>query len=170
MLPCRAHLDKLLEYVEISIKEGARLAYGGKRVDRPGKGLRTIRSLLCSGSCDTGFFMEPTILADVEDHMMAAEEESFGPIMVISPFETGYVHVMKKLLLSHCSFSDIDGVIRRANATEYGLASGVFTRDINKVSCDHVTDCSLLFFYRRSTLVTTLTLVQYLLIRITKLT
>ena len=35
---CRAHLDKLLEYVEIGVKEGARLVYGGKRVDRPGKG------------------------------------------------------------------------------------------------------------------------------------
>ena len=35
--------------------------------------------------------MEPTILADVEDHMMAAQEESFGPVMIISPFETGYV-------------------------------------------------------------------------------
>jgi len=33
----RAHLDKLLEYVEIGVKEGARLVYGGKRVDRPGK-------------------------------------------------------------------------------------------------------------------------------------
>lgn len=34
----RAHLDKLLEYVDISVKEGARLVYGGKRVDRPGEG------------------------------------------------------------------------------------------------------------------------------------
>lgn len=44
--------------------------------------------------------MEPTILADVEDHMMAAQEESFGPVMVVSPFETGYSfsYVMKQLL------------------------------------------------------------------------
>ena len=41
--------------------------------------------------------MEPTILADVEDHMMVAEEESFGPVMVISSFETGYIDVLKKL-------------------------------------------------------------------------
>jgi len=33
--------------------------------------------------------MEPTVLADVEDHTMAAQEESFGPVMIISPFETG---------------------------------------------------------------------------------
>ena len=45
--------------------------------------------------------MEPTIIADVEDHMMAGQEESFGPIMVVSPFETGYCHVMKKLPISY---------------------------------------------------------------------
>ncbi|NXR74745.1 AL1L2 dehydrogenase, partial [Pycnonotus jocosus] len=48
--------------------------------------------------------------------MYIAREESFGPVMVISKFENG----------------DVDGVLRRANATEYGLASGVFTKDINK--------------------------------------
>lgn len=49
--------------------------------------------------------MEPTILADVEDHMMVAQEESFGPVMVISPFETGYYRAMKKLQLLFISFS-----------------------------------------------------------------
>uniref|UniRef100_A0A6Q2Z1Z1 10-formyltetrahydrofolate dehydrogenase n=1 Tax=Esox lucius TaxID=8010 RepID=A0A6Q2Z1Z1_ESOLU len=63
-----------------------------------------------------GFFMEPTLFTDVEDHMFIAKEESFGPIMVVSKFKDG----------------DIDGVLQRANDTEFGLASGVFTRDINK--------------------------------------
>eukprot|EP00073_Rattus_norvegicus_P011093 NP_001178707.1 probable 10-formyltetrahydrofolate dehydrogenase ALDH1L2 [Rattus norvegicus] len=94
----KAHLEKLLQYCETGVKEGATLVYGGRQVQRP------------------GFFMEPTVFTGVEDHMYLAKEESFGPIMVISKFQNG----------------DIDGVLQRANNTEYGLASGVFTRDISK--------------------------------------
>ncbi|XP_051544517.1 mitochondrial 10-formyltetrahydrofolate dehydrogenase isoform X2 [Myxocyprinus asiaticus] len=94
----KAHLDKLVEYCEIGVKEGATLVYGGRQVDRP------------------GFFMEPTVFTEVEDHMFIAKEESFGPVMVVSKFKDG----------------DVDGVLSRANDTEFGLASGVFTRDINK--------------------------------------
>jgi len=67
----------------------------------------------CKGA---GLYMQPTIFCDVEDDMYLAKEESFGPIMVVSKFDAG----------------DIDGVITRANRTEFGLASGVFTQDINK--------------------------------------
>uniref|UniRef100_A0A1B6CXE0 Aldehyde dehydrogenase domain-containing protein n=4 Tax=Clastoptera arizonana TaxID=38151 RepID=A0A1B6CXE0_9HEMI len=94
----KAHLDKLVEYCKIGEKEGATLLLGGKRCDRP------------------GYFFQPTIFTNVEDHMFIAQEESFGPIMIISKFNA----------------NDIDDVIKRANNTEYGLASGVFTRDINK--------------------------------------
>lgn len=94
----KAHLEKLLQYCEAGVSEGATLVYGGRQVPRP------------------GFFMEPTVFTDVEDHMFLAKEESFGPIMVISKFQNG----------------DIDGMLQRANNTEYGLASGVFTRDISK--------------------------------------
>ena len=60
--------------------------------------------------------MEPTIFCDVEDNMFIAKEESFGPIMVVTKFNAG----------------DVEGDVKRANNTEYGLASGVFTKDINK--------------------------------------
>lgn len=63
-----------------------------------------------------GFFLEPTVFTDVKDGTFIAVEESFGPIMVISKFKAG----------------DVDEVIRRANDTEFGLASGVFTNDISK--------------------------------------
>lgn len=66
-----AHFNKLLEYVDIGVKEGAKLVYGGKRVDRP------------------GLFLEPTVFTDVDDDMFIAIEESFGPIMVISKFPNG---------------------------------------------------------------------------------
>lgn len=94
----KAHLDKLLEYCDIGVQEGATLVYGGKRADMP------------------GLFLVPTVFTDVEDHMMIAQEESFGPIMIISKFRE----------------SEIDDMLKRANNTEFGLASGVFSNDINK--------------------------------------
>merc|ERR1712079_446011 len=93
-----AHMNKLIEFCDTGVKEGAKLVLGGKRLDRP------------------GLFMEPTIFCDVEDDMFLAKEESFGPIMCISKFDAG----------------DVEGVVKRANNTEYGLASGVFTKDVNK--------------------------------------
>uniref|UniRef100_A0A182Q3G5 formyltetrahydrofolate dehydrogenase n=1 Tax=Anopheles farauti TaxID=69004 RepID=A0A182Q3G5_9DIPT len=95
----RAHFEKLQEYCAIGLKEGATLVCGGKRVSNL-----------------SGFFFEPTVFTDVEDHMYIAQEESFGPIMVISKFHA----------------SDFDALVARANNTEYGLASGVFTKDIQK--------------------------------------
>lgn len=63
-----------------------------------------------------GFFLYPSIFVDVHDDMFIAKEESFGPIMIISKFKNG----------------DYEKVLERANRTEYGLASGVFTNDISK--------------------------------------
>ncbi|CAK9295541.1 unnamed protein product [Gordionus sp. m RMFG-2023] len=92
------HLEKLLDYIQRGILEGAKLVYGGKRVNLP------------------GYFLQPTIFVDVDDHMFIAKEESFGPIMIISKFKT----------------NDIDNVLNRANKTEYGLASGVITNNISR--------------------------------------
>ena len=61
-----------------------------------------------------GYFIQPTIFADVHDQMAVATDEIFGPV------------------LSVLKFKDIDEVIARANATEYGLAAAVWTRDIAK--------------------------------------
>uniref|UniRef100_A0A672NDF2 10-formyltetrahydrofolate dehydrogenase n=1 Tax=Sinocyclocheilus grahami TaxID=75366 RepID=A0A672NDF2_SINGR len=73
-------------------------------------------TMLFTSCISIGFFFEPTLFIDVQDHMYIAVEESFGPVMIISKFSNG----------------DVDQVLQRANATEYGLASGVFTRDISK--------------------------------------
>lgn len=63
-----------------------------------------------------GLYFEPTVFTDVEDHMYIAKEESFGPVMIISKFIDG----------------NIDAMLRSANNTEFGLASGVFTKDLDK--------------------------------------
>jgi len=63
---------------------------------------------------DGGYFVEPTLFAGVEDEMSIAREEIFGPVLVAMPYD------------------DLEEVAERANATEYGLAAGVWTRDISK--------------------------------------
>lgn len=92
----RAHMEKLVEYVQQGVKEGAKLVYGGKQVARP------------------GLFFEPTIFTEVNDDMFIAKEESFGPIMII------------------LKFKELEEVLTRANASEFGLASGVFTKDLSR--------------------------------------
>lgn len=68
----KAHMDKLIEYCDGGVKEGAKLLVGGKRVPNT-----------------KGYFFEPTVFVDVEDHMNIAKEESFGPIMIVSRFSGG---------------------------------------------------------------------------------
>ena len=60
-----------------------------------------------------GWFVEPTVFSDVTDDMTIAKEEIFGPVMSIMKFK------------------DIDEVIRRANASQYGLGAGVVTKSID---------------------------------------
>ena len=86
-----------------------------------------------------GLFMEPTIFCDVEDDMFLAKEESFGPIMCISKViiiinTTIFIFIINIPIMCNSKFDagDVEGVVKRANNTEYGLASGVFTKDVNK--------------------------------------
>lgn len=91
-----AQMKKILHYIELGKKEGAKLLSGGKRWG------------------NKGYFVEPTVFADVTDDMSIAKEEIFGPVMSILKFKT------------------IDEVIERANNSIYGLGAGLVTRDIEK--------------------------------------
>jgi aldehyde dehydrogenase (NAD+) len=88
--------DRVLRYIDAGKKEGAKMLTGGKRLG------------------EKGYFIEPTVFADVKDDMTIAKDEIFGPVM----------NVLK--------FKDLDEVIKRGNQTFYGLAAGVWTRDISK--------------------------------------
>ncbi|MDY6949478.1 MAG: aldehyde dehydrogenase family protein [Pseudomonadota bacterium] len=88
--------ERVLEYIEVGRQEGAELIAGGQKVG------------------DRGFFVEPTIFADVNANMRIVKEEIFGPVLTATPFD------------------DMDDMIRQSNATRYGLGAGVYTRDVNK--------------------------------------
>src|SRR4029077_3304259 len=89
-----------LKYVDIGKAEGARLKCGGNRLDK--------------GEYQHGYFMEPTVFADVDPKMRIAQEEIFGPVVSIIPCE------------------DLEDAIEIANNIEYGLSSAIYTRDVNK--------------------------------------
>jgi aldehyde dehydrogenase (NAD+) len=91
-------LNKILGLIKEGTKQGAKLVHGGNRHG------------------DTGYFVQPTVFADVEDHHIIAREEIFGPV--------------QQLL----RFKDLDELIERANNTNYGLASAIFSNDINKIN------------------------------------
>jgi aldehyde dehydrogenase (NAD+) len=92
----KTQFDRVMGYIEAGKQEGARCVTGGGRF----------------GS--KGYFIKPTIFADVKDTMKIAQEEIFGPVM----------QVLK--------FKDVDEVIARANTTDYGLAAAIWSRDIKK--------------------------------------
>jgi (Z)-2-((N-methylformamido)methylene)-5-hydroxybutyrolactone dehydrogenase len=92
--------NKVLDYIRIAKKEGAVCALGGAPAKRP--------------ECGAGWFVEPTIFTGVKPEMRIAQEEVFGPVLSIIPFDTE------------------DDAVRIANGTAYGLAAGVWTKSIRR--------------------------------------
>jgi aldehyde dehydrogenase (NAD+) len=85
--------DRVVNYINKGKDEGAEMLTGGAHTDK-------------------GYFVEPTVFADVDDKMSIAKEEIFGPVVAAMPFE------------------DLDEVIERANNTDYGLAAGLWTENV----------------------------------------
>lgn len=92
--------NKILSFIEAAKGDGARLVAGGGRAEGPG--------------LEKGFFIQPTIFADVRNDMKVAAEEIFGPVLSIIPF------------------ADEEEAVAIANDTPYGLASGVWSENISR--------------------------------------
>ena len=88
--------DKIMGLIEKGKSQGAECVAGGRRVG------------------NKGFFVEPTVFANVSDEMDIAREEIFGPVLSVIPFDS------------------VEEVVERGNDTYYGLAAAVWTKDVSK--------------------------------------
>jgi (Z)-2-((N-methylformamido)methylene)-5-hydroxybutyrolactone dehydrogenase len=95
---CASHFEKVMGYLDLAREEGARVLLGGGASQRPG--------------LENGYFIEPTILGDVNNSMRIAREEIFGPVMSV------------------IRFKDEEEAIRIANDSAYGLGAGVWTENM----------------------------------------
>ena len=97
----QAHMDKVLGYIELAKKEGGECLTGGSRT-------------ILEGRCKDGFFIAPTVIEGLNIHHRTNQEEIFGPVATIQPFDTDE----EALLL--------------ANGNEYGLAATVWSSDVKR--------------------------------------
>jgi aldehyde dehydrogenase (NAD+) len=96
----RPQLEKILKYIDIARGEGARAVLGGQRATRP--------------ECGEGWFVEPTIFEGVHNRMRIAQEEVFGPVLAVIPFD------------------DDEEAVAIGNDVVYGLAAGVWTQSMRR--------------------------------------
>lgn len=94
-------MNRVLDYIKLAEEEGAVLICGGSRI--------------LTDECKNGFFVEPTVFNDVKNSMRVAQEEIFGPVMLIIGFDTE------------------EDIIEMANDTTYGLATSIWTKDSSKL-------------------------------------
>jgi len=93
------HMEKVLSYIDLAQEEGAKLMTGGHRITE--------------GALAAGNYVAPTIFADADNSMRACQDEIFGPVEMVMPFDT------------------VDEAIAIANESRYGLAGMVWTQNLN---------------------------------------
>jgi aminomuconate-semialdehyde/2-hydroxymuconate-6-semialdehyde dehydrogenase len=91
-----AHLQKVMGYIDLATKEGGTIVAGGRRVDR------------------AGYFVEPTIITGLGCDCRVLQEEIFGPVVTVTPFDSEHE------------------AVAFANSTRYGLSATVWTRDLSR--------------------------------------
>ena len=96
-----AHYDKVMSYLDLAREEGGRILAGGRRIDVPGR-------------CASGWFVAPTIVEGLGPDCRTNQEEIFGPVVTLQPFD------------------DEDEALALANATSYGLSASVWTEQLSR--------------------------------------
>ncbi|HLW31941.1 MAG TPA: aldehyde dehydrogenase [Aequorivita sp.] len=96
----KQHLEKVESYIKLAEDEGGKILYGGKRV--------TVKGL------ENGYYLEPTIIEVFDDQCRANQEEIFGPVVTIMPFETE------------------EEVLKMANSVKYGLSATLWTTNLDR--------------------------------------
>ncbi len=96
-----AHMNKVLSYIELAKEEGGTVLTGGERLQMPGR-------------LENGYFIAPTVIEGLPLHCRTNQEEIFGPVCTIAPFDSD------------------DEAVELANGTEYGLATSVWSNDVKR--------------------------------------
>ena len=99
----KVHFEKIMNCIAIAKEEGGTILCGGNTVKLQGR-------------CEHGFFIEPTIIEGLDQKCRTNQEEIFGPVVTIQPFDTE------------------EEAVQLANATSYGLAATIWTQDISKAN------------------------------------
>lgn len=100
-LVSKAHMEKVLSYIQLAKEEGGKVLCGGEQIDLSAEGLN-------------GWFVAPTVIEGLDHLCRTNQEEIFGPVVTITPFETE------------------DEVLTYANSTMYGLASSLWTENLSR--------------------------------------
>ncbi len=100
-LVSEAHMNKVLSYIELAKQEGGKILTGGKQIK-------------IEGMCQQGYFVEPTVITGLDQQCRTNQEEIFGPVVTIMPFDTE------------------EEVIAYANCNSYGLSATIWTENLKR--------------------------------------